>query len=305
METIVVEEWWMRIDVRLTRQFPYSRNFFHRLFDAWLITVSRRKQQITIKKSSTLQKNDQVMIASFMRYLDGGVLDETPEIPLDIRYETDDFLVLWKEKWVLSHPTSIWNVKVPSVVWGVYHHYNKSVTASSASFIRAGLVHRLDMDTDGFMIIAKTEAWLAHFKALFHDKSNASTKEEKETVPLRKYYRADCVVTPEGARFLNTIHDSLPYYIEQVVIPKVPYTVPKMGITKICAIGPLHNNRCQLFLEILTGRTHQIRYHLMKAWLPIFADPLYGTEIPGMVTQLTAYRLEFLDMDGKMKVMEE
>ena len=58
------------------------------------------------------------------------------------------------------------------------------------------------MDTDGWMIIAKTEAGLAHFKALFQEKSNAPTKEAKEAVPLKKYYRAECVVTPEGERFL-------------------------------------------------------------------------------------------------------
>lgn len=309
MEQLTVETGWMRIDLRLSQQFVYSRNFFHRLIDAGLITVhNKQRDTFTPKKSYTVQTGDAVTIASFLRYLDGGILDETPARDIDIRHETHDYLVIRKPKGVLSHPTSIWNVNVPSVVGGVYHHYKKlhqSLPLGSASFIRAWLVHRLDMDTDGFMIIAKTEAWLAHFKALFHEKSNATTKEEKEAVPLRKYYRADCVVTSEGERFLKEIQDNLPHYIEQVVIPKVPYTVPKMGITKIMTMWEITDWRYLLTVEILTGRTHQIRYHLSKAWLPIYADPLYGTEIPSMVTQLTAYRLEFLDMDGKMRVMEE
>lgn len=51
-----------------------------------------------------------------MRYIDGDILEETPAFPIDIRHETDDYLVVRKEKGVLSHPTSIWNVKEPSIV---------------------------------------------------------------------------------------------------------------------------------------------------------------------------------------------
>ena len=90
------------------------------------------------------------------------------------------------------------------------------------------------------------------------------TKEAKESVPLHKYYRAMCHVTPEGERFLKDIEHDLPTYIEQVVIPKVPYTVPKMGITKIVAVKRANDNTATLDVEILTGRTHQIRYHLSK-----------------------------------------
>ena len=161
MEQLTVETGGNRIDLRLSQKFVYSRNFFHRLLEAGVITVNNKQRDTFIpKKSYTVQTGDVITIASFLRYLDGGILDETPEWEIDIRYETDDYLVIWKPKGVLSHPTSIWNVNVPSVVGGVYHHYkksNKALPTGSASFIRAGLVHRLDMDTDGFMIIAKTE----------------------------------------------------------------------------------------------------------------------------------------------------
>jgi 23S rRNA-/tRNA-specific pseudouridylate synthase len=64
------------------------------------------------------------------------------------------------------------------------------------SFIRAGLVHRLDKETDGLMIIAKTEQGLAHFKSLFQQKSLAESIEAKESVPLKKFYQATVKVTP-------------------------------------------------------------------------------------------------------------
>ena len=81
------------------------------------------------------------------------------------------------------------------------------------------------------MLIVKTEAGLKYFKDLFQAKSMAMTIEEKDTVPLKKYYRASCIVTVSGKKFLDSI--SLPHIIEEMVIPKVPHYEPKMGITRI------------------------------------------------------------------------
>lgn len=99
------------------------------------------------------------------------------------------------------------------------------------NFIRAGLLHRLDKETDGLMIVAKTEEGLAYFKNLFQSKSLAHSIEDKEKVPLRKFYRALAYVMPEGKRFLEDIQ--VPHIISEVVKPKVPYYEPKLGITKI------------------------------------------------------------------------
>lgn len=78
------------------------------------------------------------------------------------------------------------------------------------------------------------------------------TKEAKESVPLHKHYRAVCVVTAEGECFLQSISEHLPAYIEQVVIPKVPYTTAKMGITKIVSFEQQEENTVSLDIEILT-----------------------------------------------------
>ena len=61
-----------------------------------------------------------------------------------------------------------------------------------------------------------------------------------------------CELTDEGKRFLASIENNLPTYIEQIVIPKVPYTVPKIGITKIVSFVYQETHTVSLDLEILT-----------------------------------------------------
>ena len=148
------------------------------------------------------------------------------------------------------------------------------------------------------MIIAKTEVWLQHFKALFKAKSESETLEQKDKVPLKKRYRAICEITPEGKAFLDEIEGKLPFIISEEVRAKVPNALPKLGITQIEKIEKKPDGRIQLFLQIFTGRTHQIRVHLSNHGLPIVGDYLYGKESQEAM-QLTAYQLEFEDLGGE------
>jgi 23S rRNA pseudouridine1911/1915/1917 synthase len=230
-------------------------------------------------------------------------LDEAEEIDIPIIREEEDYIILNKPKWVLSHPNSIRDAKKPSVVAFLYQHYKD--LPSYGNFIRAGLVHRLDKDTDGLMIVAKTEKWLQHFKSLFQEKSESSSLKEKESTPLQKYYRAICEITSKWAEFLDEMKKNwLPYYIQETVIAKVPNCIPKMWITKVLSLEKLWDWLVKMQLQILTWRTHQIRYHLSNHWLPIQWDYLYGREDEDMSMQLTAWKLEYLDLNWKMQVVE-
>lgn len=122
-------------------------------------------------------------------------MDETPKIEIPILRETLDYLIINKPKGVLSHPNSVWDLAQPSVVGFLYHHYQE--LPSIGNFIRAGIIHRLDKETDGLMIIAKSEAGLAHFKNLFKAKSESESIADKTQVPLQKYYRARCKITDQ------------------------------------------------------------------------------------------------------------
>lgn len=104
------------------------------------------------------------------------------------------------------------------------------------------------------MIIAKTEAGLAHFKQLFQQKSHASSSAQKELVPLKKYYRAIVCPTPAGEEYLKNISSHLPWIIDELVIAKLPHAKePKQGITKILAITQACSSKeRQIDVEILT-----------------------------------------------------
>lgn len=117
-------------------------------------------------------------------------------------------------------------------------------------------------------------------------------------MPLKKRYRTICEVTEKGKQFLEEIEGNLPFIISEEVKAKVPNAVAKLGITQIEKSEKKPDGRIQLFLQIFTGRTHQIRVHLSNHGLPIVGDYLYGQESEEEM-QLTAYQLEFEDLSGE------
>lgn len=298
MEQLQYQWPWERIDSFLCKHFSLSRNFFQHIIKRGGVLVNNK----SAKKSLQLQINDTIEIDNFQRFLDDQAMEEAPKIEIPILYETSDFLVINKPKGVLSHPRTIWELNEASVSGFLYHKYKW--LPSIGNFIRAGILHRLDKQTDGLMIVAKTEKGLAHFKKLFQDKSESQEQSDKEAVHLKKFYRATCEITPSWEQFLQKIKNNLPFIIKSLVIAKLPHITPKIGITKILKyeISSDHK-RVKIELEILTWRTHQIRYHLSKAGLPIVGDYLYGTDT-GEKMELTAWKLMFEDLEGKLQTIE-
>ena len=258
--------------------------------------------------------------------MESEMLALSPAIDLKILIEKKDYIVVYKPKGVLSHPNSVRGVEHANMVGALYQYFKNQNLPTTGNFIRAWLIHRLDKETDGLMLIVKTEEGLKYFKDLWMSKSLAETIEQKDEVPLKKFYRAQALVTDAGKLFLEGI--TLPHIIQELVIPKVPHYDPKMGITKITQFESLRapkevllgegtkqstnelqeslwddKNFINIELEILTGRTHQIRYHLSQHGLPIRGDYLYMDKKllnEDDMMHLQAYRLQFLDIEGEM-----
>ena len=297
---IIYEGPGQRIDTWLSKELSYSRSFFHHIIERWGVKINDK----IVKKSYQLKNNDKIEIDDVTRYLSPILLDEAPHIEIPILLEKEDYLILNKLKWVLSHPKTVREIHEPSVVGFLYHTYKN--LPSIWNFIRAGLIHRLDKNTDGLMIIAKTEKGLEHFKKLFQAKSESKNISDKEQTELKKFYRATSYITDEWKKFIDWIHE-FPFVIEEPVIAKLPHTMPKIWITKILSIQQNNNLQpatCNLQLEILTGRTHQIRYHLSHHGLPIVGDYLYGNPEETEPMQLTAYKLIFRDPKNEMITVE-
>lgn len=291
---------WIRLDIILSQYFWLSRNFFQHLIDRWEIT---RWSKI-LKKSDKSKRWDIIQIANMNRFDNDTCLKESPKLELPILYETPDYAVIYKPKWVYSHPTSLREINQLSVVWFLYHHYGS--IPSIGNFIRAWLLHRLDKETDWLMIVALSETWLAHFHVLFHDKSSAESIQDKDNIELKKWYR--CIIEPESSMATETLQRisyQLPYTINSPVLANVPWAVSKNAISIIHSMTQLSSKQWQLELEILTWRTHQIRIHcknILKS--SIKWDTLYGNKKQSWPMMLTAFKLSFLDSIWQTQTLE-
>ncbi len=300
----------MRLDKYLQQKYGYSRNFLQHLIQNWAVEVNNK---VITKKSFEVTKGDVVQIKNPEKFLRESILKDAAWIELPVLRESEERVVVYKPAGVLSHPGSSWDLKTPSVAAWAWNKYqlqvNYKLSGNGWEFLRTWLVHRLDKDTSGLMLIAKTQRALEYFQMLFRQKS-----EQKESKKLSKYYRALVWADAKWQRFLNSINKT-PYIIDEVVKPKnLPLKEFKRWVTIIESFRPLESNLYLITVQLITGRTHQIRYHLSTKGLKIVGDPLYGIRKNIDVSSyfssffegdmaLESYKLEFEDMNwGQVKI---
>ena len=226
-------------------------------------TISRSKGQTLIENEDVLV-NGKLEKASY-KVKEGDIieinyeefsLDAEPEdIPLDIRYEDDDVIVVNKPSGMVVHPAN--GHYSGTLVNGLLYHFKD---LSNKDSIRPGIVHRIDKDTSGLLMIAKND--LAH---------ESLSKQLKDKTAFRKYI---CLVkgevnvnkgkidAPIGRSFkdrklMAVVHDGKPSVTHFEVIKRYP------GFSLVTCL-----------LE--TGRTHQIRVHMNYIGYPIVGDHQYG-----------------------------
>ncbi|WP_410528604.1 RluA family pseudouridine synthase [Spirosoma sp. KUDC1026] len=187
--------------------------------------------------------------------------DIKPEnIPLDIVFEDDELLVLNKPAGMVVHPAhGNWDGTLVNAL--VYHFQN--LPTSRNGDIRPGLVHRIDKDTSGLMVIAKTEYAMTHLARQFFDHS------------IERTYNALVWGQPDPADGTITGYIGRSVKDRKVQAIYDDETKGKWAVTHYRTLEDLrYVSLVQCNLE--TGRTHQIRAHLKHIKHPLFNDAMYG-----------------------------
>jgi 23S rRNA pseudouridine1911/1915/1917 synthase len=206
------------------------------------------------------------------------------EIPLSVLYEDDDLIVVNKEPGMVVHPAP--GNPDGTLVNALLHHCHGQLSGIGGAE-RPGIVHRLDKDTSGCLVAAKSDA--AH-QSLVAQFSNRSTME--------KIYLAITHGAPKPTQ--NTIFTHIgrhPVNRQKMAVVTPPGGKPAITDYQILATDPA-NHTALVLCHLHTGRTHQIRVHLHHIGCPIVGDPIYGRNShvanpPGRL-MLHAWKLSFL-----------
>ncbi len=182
---------------------------------------------------------------------------DLPEnIEIDVVYEDDAVLVINKPVGMVVHPGA--GNQTGTLVNALLYHYPQQ-----HHLPRAGLVHRIDKDTSGLLLIGKTKPAQMALMAQLKDKS------------VYRHYQ--CVVAGDQASLAR--HRRIDAPIGRHRNQRTKMTVMTAGrdaITHMIEITALNNNYCLLDIALETGRTHQIRVHLSHITYPIVGDRVYG-----------------------------
>lgn len=185
---------------------------------------------------------------------------QAEDIPIDILYEDEDIIVINKAPGMVVHPASGNNDG--TLVNALLHHCNGDL-AKTEEALRPGIVHRLDKDTSGCIIAAKRGPALESLLKQFHDR----TTEKRyltvvQSVPAKK---EDSIFTHIGRHPVNRLKMA-------VVNPGSG----KSAITDYKTLYQADDGTCLVLCDLHTGRTHQIRVHMLHIGTPILGDPIYA-----------------------------
>ncbi|MCB0401229.1 MAG: RluA family pseudouridine synthase [Flavobacteriales bacterium] len=195
------------------------------------------------------------------------------DLPLDILYEDDDVIVLNKAAGMVVHPG--YGNYTGTLVNGLIHHFKHLPDSSMAG--RPGLVHRLDKNTTGIMVVAKTEHALTHLAKQFFDR----------TTERRYHALVWGDFEEEEGRIEGNVGRSLKNRKVMHVFPEGDfgkYAVTNYKVLK--RFGYVSLVECKLE----TGRTHQIRVHMKYIGHPLFNDEEYGGDKILKGTTFTKYK---------------
>ena len=255
-----------RLDSWLRTRFPaVSRGWIQRLMEEGHIRVNGRM----VKPTHTPRAGEQVEV----HWPEARPAEAQPEpIPLDILYEDEALVVLNKPAGLVVHPAS--GHETRTLVNALLHHCRGQLSGIGG-VARPGIVHRLDKDTSGCMLAAKTDATHLALSAQF-----ASRKVEKT-------YQA--IVCGEMVRDRGEIRAAIARHSSHRKCMAVDEAFGREAHTSYRVLERL-NGATLAEAGLHTGRTHQIRVHFKFLGYPLVGDDTYGHRQNQHLEELTRYR---------------
>lgn len=183
---------------------------------------------------------------------------EAEDMNLKIIYENEDFAIIDKDENVIVHPAG--SIVSGTLVNGLLDYFGYDNLSHIGGDDRPGIVHRLDKDTTGLMVIAKNNSSYKYLKNLF------------ETRKIDKEYLAICNgIFQKKSGTIQTFMDRDPNNRRKMAVTNSG----RDAISKYEVISE-NNGYSLVKIKILTGRTHQIRVHMTYINHPLLGDPVYG-----------------------------
>ncbi len=242
-----------RLDKFLSVIYPeLSRSFFQKMIKNGQVHIA----DCVLKPSCLVKEGDLVTVVCVPPAVQADIRPEP--IPLDILYEDEDVLIVNKPKDMVVHPAP--GHYTGTLVNAVMYHCQDHLSGINGE-IRPGIVHRIDKDTTGSLVVCKNDA--AHNRLAEQMKSHSVTRRYRGIVTgvVKEDNGTICAVIGRDPKNRLKMACDVPNGRPAVTHYRV--------LERFCSHSYME-------FELETGRTHQIRVHMAKIGHPLLADPLYG-----------------------------
>lgn len=268
-KTFKIEKAGGRLDVFLQSELPhFSRSHIKNLIEKNCVFVNEK----SVKSGYKLRENDvvKVIIKEPQK-----ISTAEEDVPFDIVFEDDDVVVVNKPQGLVVHPCA--STKSGTLVNGLLHRV-KNLSGING-VLRPGIVHRLDKDTSGLLVVAK------------NDKAHVALQQQIKNKTAKRVYLAilEGNLKDDSGEIITKIARDKKDRKKMAVAD-----VGREAVTDYRVLERL-KNACLVEFSLKTGRTHQIRVHSKFLGHPVVGDKVYGKEVKGLGGQLLhAVRLSFV-----------